>query len=137
MRQPDESKKMNGWLGYPMPSPLELLLSIERRIGGLETGQTTTNETMRDGFTRVHERLNDTHDRVRDLEHARHNQPAAANRRSSAAWVKEWAESIAPMKELVLLLVFIALGVAGLTQGDALGEAAKAEVRRIFSRAGG
>jgi hypothetical protein len=43
----------NGRASWGMPSPGEILLRIESRIGGLETGQRITMDMIENGFERI------------------------------------------------------------------------------------
>lgn len=57
----------NGHQSWGMPSPGEILLRIESRLGGLETGQDMTLDEMRSGFDRIERKADHAHARTTEL----------------------------------------------------------------------
>jgi hypothetical protein len=113
MQPPHDSRNLNGWNALPPPSPMEILLDLHEKVGAVQAATSALNETTRDGFTRVHQRINEVQDRTVRME-ARLEE-RLPRRRSSR--LKELAEMVAPLRELTALVLLIALGLFGLTQG--------------------
>lgn len=64
----------NGHPSWPRPSPLDIMLRIEGRLGGLETGQRLTLDAVKEGFRKAdhaHARITTLAGRVEQLEMAR------------------------------------------------------------------
>lgn len=58
----------NGRASWGMPSPGEILLRIEGRIGGLERASDMVRNEMRDGLQRIERKTDHSHARITRVE---------------------------------------------------------------------
>lgn len=67
---------------WPTPSPLDIMLRIESRLGGLETGQRMTLDAVKEGFRKAdhaHARITDLKGRVDRIEQFAPRPPLAGS----------------------------------------------------------
>lgn len=62
-----DPSRPNGSQSWHMPSPGEILLRIESRLGGLERGQEITFDTLNEGFNRLDRKTDHAHGRITEL----------------------------------------------------------------------
>ena len=129
MDRPRYDSSLNGWNALPPPSPMEILLDLHEKVGAVQAATSSLNETTRDGFTRVHQRINEVQDRTARME-ARLEERLPRRRVSR---LRELAQMVAPLKELVALVLMIALGLFGLTQGASV----RTEIADLAARLSG
>lgn len=115
----------NGFPSWRMPSPVELLLNIERRLGGLERGQEMTLDAVKEGSRKAdhaHARITDIKGRVERLERsASTTQPSGQPPTGTAGLLSgltslltALAAVLPPLGTLAVLIIWL---VAALTAG--------------------
>lgn len=112
---------------WPAPSPLDILLRIEGRLGGLETGQRMTIDAVKEGFRKsdhAHGRITALTGRVESLERSASMTPLAgtgqrpterrgASLRGLTAFLRALAGVLAPVCQLAGLAMVGMLAVKG------------------------
>ncbi|WP_072389926.1 hypothetical protein [Hyphomicrobium sp. CS1GBMeth3] len=115
----------NGQHSWRMPSPGEILLRIESRLGGLETGQAMTLDAVKEGSRKMdhaHARITDLKGRVERLEQsASTTQPSGQPPMGTAGLLSgltslltALAAVLPPLGTLAVLIIWL---VAALTAG--------------------
>lgn len=104
----------NGRASWGMPSPGEILLRIEGRLGGLERGQELTLDAVREGFRKIdhaHARVTRLDQRVVTLEQSGPPPTGSAGLLSSLTGLATAVKEILPLAGVILWLL-LALGAA-------------------------
>lgn len=106
--------QQNGRPSWGMPSPGEILLRIEGRLGGLETGQAMTLDAVREGFRKIdhaHARVTRLDQRILALEQSGPPPTATAGLLTSLTGLATAVREMLPLAGVILWLL-LALGAA-------------------------
>lgn len=114
--------RLNGGRSHwPAPSPLDIMLSIERRLGGLERGQDMTLDAVKEGFRKAdhaHARITRLDQRVTSLESGSrtgsHGQPPTARPgllSSLTELLRALAAVLPPLGTLALLIAWLTVAL--------------------------
>lgn len=118
----DDHQTQNGYPGWRMPSPFEILISIERLASRVETAQEMTLDAIKSGFQKAdkaHARITALDGRVSTLEaQARVSGSTTASPRhgllaSLTEFLKAMAEALPSVKELFLAAAVLAAALWG------------------------
>ena len=132
MRYPDESQSPSGYPSWPqfysIASKIEVAIAgLTANVSDMRIGQGYLRDQISRDFARTHQRIDNLHrdqnaslgefqERLTKMEATIEAKSQPPQRRSLFARLKGWAELIAPLRELLLVLTIIASGLAVLVR---------------------
>jgi len=120
MHNPQHPHSQNGWSDWPHPSPIELLLRIENRLGGFLKGQ----EMLLDAIKAAFARINALEEKIADLRAMQTQPPPSPAPEARPGFLtasrelltagREFLLAVANLREVAVLVAVLIFGLLGL-----------------------